>query len=165
MLSVYSVLSGYDYTNAVVLAVFATIGAIVLQAGVLGLQTRRPIPLAAVRHRLDFPAGAPAGNHEREAGCLWRRVRSRGDTGRVLHYRPDLHREIVPRRRHLHGQRLFRVDERSRRADGTLATGLSMEYWGAPGFVLSLIATLGTYVLLVVLSKRPIMIPRQRFFI
>ncbi len=40
MLSVYSVLSGYDYTNAVVLAVFATIGAIVLQAGVLGLQTR-----------------------------------------------------------------------------------------------------------------------------
>ncbi len=78
MLSVYSVLSGYDYTNAVVLAVFATIGAIVLQAGVLGLQTRRPIPLAAVRHRLDFPAGAPAGNHEREAGCLWRRVRTRG---------------------------------------------------------------------------------------
>jgi len=48
---------------------------------------------------------------------------------------------------------------------GPLATGLSMEYWGAPGFVLSLIATLGTYVLLVVLSKRPIMIPRQRFFI
>ncbi len=46
-----------------------------------------------------------------------------------------------------------------------MATGLSMEYWGAPGFVLSLIATLGTYVLLVVLSKRPIMIPRQRFFI
>ncbi len=40
-----------------------------------------------------------------------------------------------------------------------------MEYWGAPSFVLSLIATRGTYVLLVVLSKRPIMIPRQRFFI
>ncbi len=31
MLSVYSVLSGYDYTNAVTLAAFATVGAIVLQ--------------------------------------------------------------------------------------------------------------------------------------
>src|SRR5260370_2234059 len=46
MLSVYSVLSGYDYMHAVVLAVFATIGAIVLPVplGVLA-STVHPPPL------------------------------------------------------------------------------------------------------------------------
>jgi hypothetical protein len=45
MLSVYSVLSGYDYMNAVVLAVFATLGVIVLRIP-LGFWASRRDPQA-----------------------------------------------------------------------------------------------------------------------
>jgi|GEM_PF-6095379 len=158
MLSVYSVLSGYDYMHAVVLAVFATIGAIVLQIP-LGFSASRRDPrallllcgigsifllalLPAIMSVKPVAFGVAFG-----LGGLLEGLYTIGLISIVKSYRG-----VGISTANGYFVSMCGLGELT----GPLATGLSMEYFGAPGFVLSLILTLVVYVLLIVMSRRPI---------
>jgi Major Facilitator Superfamily len=158
MLSVYSVLSGYDYMNAVVLAVFATLGAIVLQVP-LGLSASRHDPrmlllfcgigsillltlLPAIVSVKPIAFGVAFG-----LGGLLEGLYTVGLICVAKSYRG-----IGISTANGYFISMCGLGELT----GPLATGLSMEYLGASGFVLSLVATLVAYVLLIAWIKQPI---------
>jgi len=156
MLSVYSVLVGYDYTSAVVLAVFATVGAIVLQiplgysantrdprllllmCGLVSLCLLALLPNIMSIKPLAFATafglgGFLEGLYTLGLICIAKYYRGFGiSSANGCFVSMCGFGELI----------------------GPLATGASMEYLGAQGFVLGLSVILAVYVILVVSVKQ-----------
>jgi len=155
MLAVYSVLNGYDYSSAVTLAVFATVGAIVLQIP-LGYSANRLDPrrvllfcglcsiallallpnvmsLKPLAFAITFGlGGVMEGLYTVGLFCIAKYYRGLGiSSANGCFISMCGFGELV----------------------GPLATGASVEYLGAQGFVLSLTTTLAVYIVLIVSLK------------
>lgn len=152
MLSVYSVLVGYDYSGAVTLAVFATIGAIVLQiplgsaaskhdprvlllfCGIVSLSLLSLLPAAMGVKPIAFGVafglgGFLEGLYTLGLICIAKYYRGFGISAANGCF-----------------VSICGIGE----LVGPLATGASMEYFGPRGFVLGLTVTLALYIMLVV---------------
>jgi predicted MFS family arabinose efflux permease len=157
MLSIYSVLVGYDYASAVVLAVFATVGAIVLQIP-LGYSANRRDPrillilcgftalclisllpnimsVKPLAFGVAFGLGGfLEGLYTLGLICIAKYYRGFGiSSANGCFVSMCGFGELI----------------------GPLATGASMEYFGAQGFVLGLTIILAVYVILVVSIGQP----------
>jgi hypothetical protein len=155
MLSVYSVLVGYDYAGAVTLAVFATVGAIMLQiplgtaatkhdprvlllfCGIISMCLLALLPAAMGARPIAFTVafglgGFLEGLYTLGLICIAKYYRGFGISAANGCFVSICGLgELV----------------------GPLATGASMEYFGASGFVLGLTVTLALYIVLVVSVK------------
>jgi MFS family permease len=155
MLSVYSVLTGYDYTSAVTLAAFATVGAIVLQiplgyfasnrdprfillfCGIFSIFLLALLPNIMAVKPMAFGAafglgGLLEGLYTIGLICIAKYYRGIGiSSANGCFVSMCGFGELL----------------------GPLATGASMQYLGAPGFVLGLTTTLAVYIVLVVNVK------------
>jgi MFS family permease len=152
MLSVYSVLSGYDYTNAVTLAAFATVGAIVLQIP-LGYSASRQDPRVVLLFcgivSIFLLALLPGFMTTKPAafgivfglGGLLEGLYTVGLICIAKYYRGMGISSANGCFVSMCGLGEF---------VGPLATGMSMDYLGSQGFVLGLTVTLAVYIVLIV---------------
>src|SRR5712692_1760987 len=162
MLSVYSVLNGYDYVNAAALAVFATVGAIALQIP-LGYSANRRDPrillilcglgamllLALLPYIVSIKpvafgvafglGGLLEGLYTLGLICIAKFYRGLGISTANGYF-----------------VSMCGLGELA----GPLATGTSIEYLGPPGFVFSLTVILALYVILIVMTRTPTGIDR-----
>jgi len=156
MLSVYGVLSGYDYTSAVTLAVFATVGAIVLQiplgysansrdprsvllcCGICSMILLTLLPNIMTVKPIAFGVvfalgGFLEGLYTVGLICIAKNYRGFGiSTANGCFVSMCGFGELM----------------------GPLATGVSLQYFGSRGFVLGLTLTLAVYISLVASIKR-----------
>jgi MFS family permease len=157
MLSVYSTLSGYDYTDAVSLAVFATIGAIALQIP-LGYMATRQEPRALLMYcgvgAIMLLALLPMTLNVRSiafviAFCLGGLLEGFYTLGLICITK--YYRGMGISTANGYFVSMCGLGELA----GPLATGASMEYRGPEGLVLSLIIIFCIYIISITVMKGP----------